>query len=96
MDSIIDTAGTLYNAARALKDNGAKDIYCFASHAIFSGEAVNRLSDKSLFKKVVVTNSINLPEEKKFDNLEILSIAELLASAIQKVLDDTAMSPLFF
>ena len=96
VDDLIDTAGTLYNAAKALKESGAKDIYCFASHAIFSGEAVNRLSDESLFKKVVVTNSINLPEEKKFNNLEILSIAELLASAIQKVLDDTAMSPLFF
>ena len=95
IDDLIDTAGTIYNAAKALKEKGAKDIYCFASHAVFSGQAIERLSDKELFKKVVVTNSIELPEEKKFDNLEIVSIAELFASAIQRVLDDSAMSPLF-
>lgn len=96
IDDLIDTAGTIRNAAVALKERGAKDVYCFASHAIFSGEAVNRLSDEELFKKVVVTNSIELPESKKFKNLEIISIAELISSAIEKVLDDLAMSPLFF
>ena len=80
IDDLIDTAGTIYNAAAALKERGAKDIYVFASHAIFSGEAVNRLSNEEYFKKIVVTNSIELPESKKFNNLEIISIAELISS----------------
>ena len=96
IDDLIDTAGTIYNAAAALKERGAKDIYVFASHAIFSGEAVNRLSNEAYFKKIVVTNSIELPESKRFNNLEIISIAELISSAIEKVVDDLAMSPLFF
>jgi len=95
VDDIIDTAGSVYNAAKALKANGAKDVYVFASHAVFSGEAVNRLSEETLFKKVVVTNSIELPEEKKFSNLDIISIGQLCADAIQRVMDDMALSPLF-
>lgn len=95
VDDLIDTAGTLYNAAKALKANGALDVYAFASHAVFSGEAPKRLSDETLFKKVVVTNSIELPEEKKFSNLDIVSIGSLVADAIQRVIDDMALSPLF-
>ena len=95
LDDMIDTGGTLINAARALKANGAKNIYCFASHAIFSKDATTRIVESGIFTKVIVTNSIELPEEKKFENLEIISIAKLISQAIEKVVDDAAMSPLF-
>jgi len=94
IDDMIDTAGTVFNGANALKKAGAKDIYIFATHALFSGKAIERLSG-GLFKKVVVTNSIELKEEKKFDNLEIISIADLVAGAITRVIDDLPLSPLF-
>jgi len=95
VDDMIDTAGSVCNAAHALIKNGAKSIYCFASHAILSGEACNRLSEPRLFQKVVVTNSIRIPSEKQFPSLHIISIASLVADAIQRVIDDQALSPLF-
>lgn len=94
-DDMIDTAGTICNAAKALLKAGAKSVRCFATHALFSGEAVKRLSEPGLFKEVVVTNSINLPLEKRFENLKFISIASLVADAIQRVIDDQAFSPLF-
>lgn len=94
-DDIIDTAGSVYNAAKALKNSGALDVYAFASHAVFSGKAVERLSDKELFKQVVVTDSIQLTEEKKFDNLSFISVGALFAGAIQRIVDDQPISPLF-
>lgn len=95
IDDMIDTAGTIHNAAAALKKAGAKNVYVFATHALFSGAAVERLSDKELINEVVVTNTINLPEEKHFETLTVLSIADLIAQAITRVLDDQALSPLF-
>ena len=94
IDDMIDTGGTVYNACQALKKAGAKDVYMFATHALLSGKAVERLSGGD-FKKIVVTNSIELPEEKKFDCLEIISIGELISKAIERVLDDLPLSPLF-
>lgn len=95
IDDIIDTAGTVNNAAKALKEAGALDIYMFASHALFSGQAIEKLSDPNLIKEVVVTNSIELPEKKKFKTLKIISIAELVSNAIERVIDDLPLSPLF-
>ena len=92
---MIDTGGTVNNAAKALKEAGAKDVYMFASHALLSGQAIEKLSDASLIKQVVVTNSIELPEEKKFPTLKIISIAELISKAIERVIDDLPLSPLF-
>ena len=95
IDDMVDTAGTVFNAANALKNAGAKDIYMFASHALLSGNAVEKLSTPGLFKEVVVTNSIELPEEKKFPALRIVSIAGLVSQAIVRVVDDLPLSPLF-
>ncbi|MCR5741799.1 MAG: ribose-phosphate pyrophosphokinase [Gammaproteobacteria bacterium] len=95
LDDLIDTGGTIYNAAQALKKNGAKDIYVFASHGLFSGDAKKRLSDTNLIKKVIITDSIERNENNTFENLDVISIAELLSQAIQKVVDNSAMSPLF-
>ena len=93
-DDMIDTAGTVSEAARALKALGAKDIYVCATHALLSGPAVERLS-KAPIKEICVTNSICLPESKLFPSLHVLSVAELLAKAIRYTHADQSVSALF-
>lgn len=94
VDDMVDTAGTLSNAVYALKERGAKAVYCAATHALFSGEAVQRLSEAPL-EEMVVTNTIAIPEEKRFDKLRILSVADLLAKAIDHVHSNESVSQLF-
>lgn len=93
-DDMIDTAGTVTEAARALKKLGAKDIYVCATHALFSGPAVERLTDAPI-TEVVVTDSINLPPERQFSSLKVLSVGELLAKAIRFTHADQSVSVLF-
>jgi ribose-phosphate pyrophosphokinase len=93
-DDMIDTGGTMTEAIHALKRLGARDVYCCASHALFSGPAVERFM-KSPVKEVVVTNSIALPPERKFDRLKVLSVAGLLAKAIGYTHSDQSVSSLF-
>ncbi len=93
-DDIIDTAGTITNAAKTLKEKGAKEIYIAATHALFSGSAVERLKD-DLIKEVIVTNTIDIPKEKRFDRLKVISLAKLLADSITKVYEGTPMGVLF-
>lgn len=94
IDDIIDTAGTITNAAKALKEKGAGDIYIAATHAILSGPAVERLSDKAI-KEVIVTNTISISKEKNFGKLKIISLAKLLADSITKIYEGTPMGVLF-
>jgi ribose-phosphate pyrophosphokinase len=94
VDDMVDTAGTLTNAVHALKDRGAKAVYAAATHPLLSGEAVSRLSDSPL-EEMVVTNTIHVPEEKRFDRLRILSVADLLAKAIDHVHSNESVSQLF-
>jgi ribose-phosphate pyrophosphokinase len=94
VDDMVDTAGTLSNAVVALKERGAKAVYAAATHALLSGEAVQRLSEAPL-EEMVVTNTIAIPEEKRFDNLRILSVADLLAKAIEHVHSNESVSQLF-
>lgn len=84
IDDMIDTAGSVVAAHKALKDHGAKDIYLASTHAVFSGPAVERLK-KTPFKEVIVTDTIPLPKEKRFKNLTVLSVAPLLARVIRSV-----------
>ena len=93
-DDMIDTAGTVSEAARALKKLGAKDIYVCATHALLSGPAKQRLSDAPI-TEVAVTNSIYIPEERQFSTLKILSVGELLAKAIRFTHADQSVSSLF-
>jgi ribose-phosphate pyrophosphokinase len=93
-DDMIDTAGTVSEAARALKDLGARDIYVCATHALLSGPAVERLSNAPI-KEVAVTNTIALTESRKFPQLVVLSVAELLAKAIRFTHADQSVSSLF-
>jgi ribose-phosphate pyrophosphokinase len=93
-DDMIDTGGTMTEAIHALKRLGARDVYCCASHALFSGPAVERFMNSPV-KEVVVTNSIALPPERKFDRLKVLSVAGLLAKAIGYTHSDQSVSQLF-
>lgn len=93
-DDMIDTAGTVSEAARALKDLGARDIYVCATHALLSGPACDRLS-KAPITEVTVTDTILIPEEKKFDTLCVLSVGELLSKAIRYIHSEQSVSSLF-
>ena len=93
-DDMIDTAGTMSEAVHALKRLGARDIYCCATHALLSGPAVDRLAAAPV-TEVVVTNTIAIPPERRFDRLKILSIAGLLAKAIGYTHSDQSVSSLF-
>lgn len=93
-DDMIDTAGTVSEAARALKALGAKDIYVCATHALLSGPAVERLKSAPI-AEIVVTDSIALDPSKKFDRLTVLSVGELLAKAIRFTHSEQSVSSLF-
>jgi len=94
VDDMIDTAGTIETVVWALKDRGAGDIYVTATHAVFSGPAVERLSTAPI-REVVVSNTLRLPDEKRFPKLTVLSIAELLARAIRYTHSNESVSQLF-
>jgi ribose-phosphate pyrophosphokinase len=94
VDDMIDTAGTLVTVVEALKERGAEKIYAAATHPIFSGPACERLSASSV-EEVVVTNTLHVPDEKRFDKLRVLSIAELLARAIRYTHSNESVSQLF-
>ena len=93
-DDMIDTAGTVSEAAIALKKLGARDIYICATHALLSGPAVERLSNAPV-KEVTVTDTIAIPESRKFPQLHVLSIGELLAKAIRNTHAYQSVSSLF-
>ena len=93
-DDMIDTAGTIRQAADALFDQGAADVIVTATHAVLSGPAVERLRD-SRISEVIVTNTLPIPEERQFPQLTVLSIAPLLARAIREVFDDGSVTSLF-
>jgi ribose-phosphate pyrophosphokinase len=93
-DDMIDTAGTVTEAARALKGLGAKDIYVCATHALLSGPAVERLVNSPI-KEVVVTDTILVPADRRFDKLTILSVGELLSKAIRYTHAEQSVSSLF-
>ncbi|HET8616994.1 MAG TPA: ribose-phosphate diphosphokinase [Actinomycetales bacterium] len=94
VDDMIDTAGTIRQAAEALFEQGAADVIVTATHAVLSGPAVERLRD-SRISEVIVTNTLPIPEEHRFPQLTVLSIAPLLARAIREVFDDGSVTSLF-
>jgi ribose-phosphate pyrophosphokinase len=94
VDDMIDTAGTMSEGVGALKRLGARDVYCCATHALLSGPAVDRLTASEV-AEVAVTNTINIPEERRFDRLKVLSVAPLFAKAIRFTHDDQSVSSLF-
>ncbi len=95
IDDMIDTAGTITAAAQAIMDAGATEVYASGTHGVFSPPAIERIED-SVIKKMVVTDSIYLPEEKRIDKIELISVSELIGQAIQRVYDERSVSPLFY
>ncbi|MBI4408079.1 MAG: ribose-phosphate pyrophosphokinase [Gemmatimonadetes bacterium] len=94
VDDMIDTAGTLGGVIHALRERDASEVYAAASHAILSGPAVERLRDAPV-TEVVVTNTLYVPDEKRFPKLTILSIAPLLAQAVRYTHSNESVSQLF-
>jgi len=93
-DDMVDTAGTLTSAVHALHERGASAVYACATHALLSGKARERL-EASPLEELVVTNTIQIPEERKFGRLVVLSVAELLARAIEYIHSNESVSQLF-
>ena len=94
VDDMIDTAGTLESVVYALVDRGARSVYAAATHALLSGPAVDRLS-RAPVEEVVVTNTLYVPEEKRFAKLSVLSVGALLARAIWFTHSNESVSQLF-
>ena len=94
VDDMIDTGGTIAKAAAALKANGARGVTIAATHAIFSGQAIDHLSQEFI-DQVVVTDTLPVPPEKQFDKLTVLPIAPLLAKAIHEVFEDGSVTSMF-
>jgi ribose-phosphate pyrophosphokinase len=94
VDDLVDTAGTMAEGVLALKRLGAREVYCCASHALLSGPAVDRLAASEV-TEVAVTNTIQIPEDRLFDKLKVLSIAPLFADAIRFTHSDQSVSSLF-
>ncbi|WP_460202848.1 ribose-phosphate pyrophosphokinase [Scytonema sp. NUACC21] len=94
VDDMIDTGGTISEGAKLLRQEGARQVYACATHAVFSPPAVERLSS-GLFEEVIVTNTIPVPESKRFPQLVVLSVANLLGETIWRIHEDSSVSSMF-
>lgn len=94
IDDMIDTAGTICHAADALAEAGATEVYASCTHPVLSGPALDNI-EKSAIKKLVVLDTISLPEERLIDKIEQISIADLIADAIVRIHEKRPLSPLF-
>ena len=95
VDDMIDTAGTLCNAAKALIEiGGAKEVYACASHGVLSGPAIERIQ-ASVLKEVYILDTVPLAEEKQIDKIKVLPVADMFAEAIRRIYEETPVSDLF-
>ena len=95
IDDIIDSGGTIVNAAKALKEKGAKDIYVYITHAVLSGEAAKKI-EKSAIKKLIITDTIdNSKKIIKVKKIEVISIAPMISEAMKRISNSTSVSSLF-
>jgi ribose-phosphate pyrophosphokinase len=94
VDDMIDTAGTIVKAAELLMDNGAAEVIVAATHGILSGPAIDRLKNSPI-SEIVLTNTLPIPEEKRIDKITVLSIAPLIARAINEVFQDGSVTSIF-
>jgi len=95
VDDIIDSGGTIVNAAKALKARGAKEVYVYITHGVLSGEAVKKIK-KSVIKNLVITDTIdNVNKTKNVKNIEVLPISGLMGEAIKRISNSTSVSDLF-
>lgn len=94
VDDLIDTGGTIINAAKALSDIGAKEVYACCTHGVLSGPAIERI-EKSELKELITLNTIPLTEEKRIPKIKALSVASVFAEAIERIYGDMSISTLF-
>jgi ribose-phosphate pyrophosphokinase len=94
IDDMIDTGGTIVAAAEQLKERGAREVCAAATHGVLSGPAIDRLKN-SVITKLVVTDTLPLPADKQIDKIEVLSIARVIADAIDAVFEETSVSEIF-
>ncbi len=94
IDDMIDTAGTITQGAKALREFGAKEVYACCTHPVLSGPAIERL-ENSVIKEIVILDTILLPDEKKLPNMKILSVAPIFSEAIRRVYGNESVSKLF-
>jgi ribose-phosphate pyrophosphokinase len=94
VDDMIDTAGTIVSACEILKAKGAADVWAMATHGVLSGPAIDRLKSAPI-DRVVITNTVPIPPEKRFAKLEVLSVAKIIADALAAVFDDSSVSEIF-
>ncbi len=94
VDDMIDTGGTISEGARLLRREGARQVYACATHAVFSPPAIERLSS-GVFEEVIITNTIPVPEENRFKQLTVLSVANLLGETIWRIHEDSSVSSMF-
>ncbi len=94
VDDMIDTAGTITEGAKLLRREGARQVYACATHAVFSPPAIERLSSGCL-EEVIVTNTVPIPEDNRFPELKILTVANVLGETISRIHDDSSVSSMF-
>lgn len=94
VDDMIDTAGTITQGAKALRDFGAKDVYACCTHPVLSGPAIERI-ENSVIKELIITDTISLPKEKQLKNIKTLSVAPFFAEAIKRIYENMSVSKLF-
>ena len=94
IDDMIDTAGTIVAAAEILADHGATEVWAMCTHGLLSDPAIDRLKNSKI-SRVVVTNTVPLPAEKQIPMIEVLSVAPIIADAIDAVFEDTSVSEIF-
>ena len=95
VDDIIDSGGTIVNAAKALKQRGAKEVYVYITHGVLSGDAVKKIKN-SFIKNLVITDTIdNSQKTKNVKNIEVLPISSLMGEAIKRISNSTSVSDLF-
>ena len=94
IDDMIDTAGTITNAAQALREQGAADIYACGTHAVLSGQAIERIAESPI-KELLVSDTIDLSGKKLPDRIKVLSVATLLTEAIARISNEESLSSLF-
>ena len=94
IDDMIDTAGTIVNAAKEALDEGAKSVTVVATHGVLSGPAIERLNTASI-KRIIITDTISIPPEKRLDQMKIVSVANIFGEAVNRVHNGESVSALF-
>lgn len=94
VDDMIDTAGTIVNGAKALKERGAKRVFACCTHPVLSGPAIERIEDSPI-EELVVLDTIKLPKEKQIDKIKVLTASTIFAEAIERIYEDVSVSTLF-